>query len=42
MDKLVVGVVAALVILVLFSSGYLWYLTSGAEECERTSTDPRQ
>jgi hypothetical protein len=42
MDKIVVGVVAAIALLVLFCSGYLWYLTSGVEESKPISTDPRR
>lgn len=42
MDHLVVGVVAGIALLVLFCSGYLWYLTSGVEESEPLSTNPRR
>jgi hypothetical protein len=42
MDNVVVGVVAAIALLVLVCSGYLWYLTSGVEESEPISTDPRR
>ena len=34
MDNLVVGTIAAVALLVLFCSGYLWYLTSGVEESD--------
>lgn len=41
MDNLVVGIVAAVALLVLLCTGYLWYLTSGADESERASMGPR-
>jgi hypothetical protein len=42
MDNLVVGIVAAVALMVLCCSGYLWYLTSGVEKSERTSVDLRR
>lgn len=41
MDKLVIGIVAGVALLVLLCTGYLWYLTSGADESERASMGPR-
>jgi len=42
MDYISVGIVGAIALLVLFCSGYLWYLTSGVEDSEPISTDPRR
>ena len=42
MDNLVVVVVVSIALMVLSCSGYLWYLTSGVEESEPISMDPRR
>jgi hypothetical protein len=42
MDHLIVGIVTAIALLVLFCSGYLWYLTSGVEKSEHISSDTRR
>lgn len=42
MDNIVVGVVVTLALLVLSCTGYLWYLTSGVEESEPLSMEPRR
>ena len=42
MDNIVVGVVVTVALLVLSCSGYLWYLTSGAEESKPISIHSRR